>query len=84
MRIEARRGAYQPRTSPEPPFLSLKEAAEWLCISLSTLKRMVAKGELAALRVGARRKISASDLSAYIAKDILLPSEVEYDETMPT
>lgn len=61
----------------QPPFLSLKEAADWLCVSLSTLKRMVAKGELSTVRVGARRKISASALSAYVAKDIVLPSEVD-------
>ncbi len=62
--------------TPQPPFLSLPEAAEWLCVSRSTIKRLIAQGDLAAVRVGARRKIPASSLSAYVKKDILIPSEV--------
>jgi excisionase family DNA binding protein len=65
---------------PAPPFLSLRDAADWLCVSLPTLKRMIANAELRAVRVGARRKIPASYLSAYVARDILLPSEVSDDE----
>jgi excisionase family DNA binding protein len=61
---------------PAPPFLSLTAAADWLCVSVSTLKRMIAKGELTTVRVGARQKIPASQLAAYVAKDILLPSQV--------
>ncbi len=62
--------------SPSPPFLSLREAADWLCVSHSTLLRLVAKGELSAVWVGKRRKIPASCLSAYVARDILLPNQV--------
>ena len=58
-----------------PPFLSLREAADWLCVSLSTLKRLIAKGELSTVRVGARQKVPANHLAAYIAKDVLLPSQ---------
>ncbi len=61
---------------PAPPFLSLTEAADWLCVSVSTLKRLIAKGDLTTIRVGARQKIPASHLEAYVAKDILLPSQV--------
>src|SRR6478672_11708484 len=61
---------------PAPPFLSLTEAADWLCVSVSTLKRLIAKGYLTTIRVGARQKIAASHLEAYVAKDILLPSQV--------
>jgi excisionase family DNA binding protein len=61
---------------PAPPFLSLREAADWLCVSISTLKRLIAKGDLVTIRVGARRKISASHLAAYVSRDILLPSQV--------
>jgi len=61
--------------TPEPPFLSLREAADWLCVSLSTLKRMVARGELLAIRVGKHRKIPASSLAAYVGKDLLIPEE---------
>ena len=62
---------------PAPPFLSLREAADWLCVSLSTLKRLIGKGALETLRVGGRRKIPASVLAAYVARDILLPDEVK-------
>ena len=61
---------------PAPPFLSLTQAADWLCVSVSTLKRLIAKGDLTTIRVGARQKIPASHLEAYVAKDILLPSQV--------
>ena len=61
---------------PAPPFLSLREAAEWLCVSLPTLKRTIAKGDLNTVRVGKRRKVPASYLAAYVAKDILLPEQV--------
>jgi excisionase family DNA binding protein len=59
-----------------PPFLSLRESADWLCVSLSTLKRLIANRELSTIRVGARQKIPASTLAAYVARDILLPSQV--------
>ena len=64
--------ALGPPGTPQPPFLSLPEAAEWLCVSKSTVKRLIAKGDLVALRVGARRKIPASCLSAYVKRDILI------------
>src|SRR4051812_8709771 len=60
---------------PAPPFLSLTEAADWLCVSVSTLKRLLAKGELTTIRVGARQKVPASHLEVYVGKDILLPSQ---------
>jgi excisionase family DNA binding protein len=65
-----------PAQQPAPPFLSLREAADWLCVSISTLKRLIANGALSTIRVGARRKIPASALEAYVARDILLPSQV--------
>jgi excisionase family DNA binding protein len=64
------------QTGHVPPFLSLRESADWLCVSISTLKRLIANRELATLRVGARQKIPASTLAAYVARDILLPSQV--------
>jgi excisionase family DNA binding protein len=63
--------------SPSPPFLSLRQTADWLCVSLSTVKRLIAKGELTSVRVGARRKIPSSQLTAYVAKDILLPDQIK-------
>jgi excisionase family DNA binding protein len=61
---------------PGPPFLSLREAADWFDVSLSTLNRMIAKGDLATVRVGKRRKVPANYLAAYAATDILLPEQV--------
>jgi len=61
---------------PRPPLLSLREAADWLCVSPSTLKRTIAKGHLATVRVGKHRKVPASYLAAYVAKDVLLPDQV--------
>ena len=56
------------QAGPAPPFLSLREAADWLCVSRSTLKRMIAQGLLPTIRIGRRRKIPANALSAYVAK----------------
>lgn len=63
-------------TSPAPPFLSPKESAAWLCVHLSTLKRLVARVDLGTLRVGARRKIPASYLAAYVAREIMTTEQV--------
>lgn len=59
----------------EPPYLSLREAAEWLCVSLSTIKRMVARGTLSTVRIGERKKVPANVLEAYVARDILIPNQ---------
>jgi excisionase family DNA binding protein len=58
-----------------PPFLSLREAAGWLCVSLPTLKRTIAKDDLRTVRVGKHRKVPASYLAANVVKDILLPDQ---------
>ena len=68
---------------PRPPFLSLREAADWLCVSLSTMKRTIAKGHIATVRVGKHRKVPASYLAAYVAKDVLLPHQVVSIPTGP-
>jgi excisionase family DNA binding protein len=65
-----------PAQQPAPPFLSLREGADWLCVSISTLKRLIIKGDISTIRVGARQKIPAGHLAAYVARDILLPSQV--------
>jgi excisionase family DNA binding protein len=64
-----------PSSPPAPPFLSFREAAEWLCVSLSTLKRMVTKGNFDTVQVGKRRKIPANYLAAYVGRDLLIPKE---------
>jgi len=48
-----------------PPFFSLGAAAEWLGVSLSTVKRMVGRGDFATVRIGDRRKIPLSELRDY-------------------
>lgn len=58
-----------------PPFLSLRDAAEWLGASLSTVKRLIARGELTAVYVGKRRKIPAALLTAYISRDMSHPEQ---------
>jgi excisionase family DNA binding protein len=63
--------------SASPPFLSLREAAEWLCVSVSTIKRLIANSELPTVRIGKRQKISASTLAAYVSRDVLLPEQVQ-------
>ena len=40
------------------------------------MKRTIAKGDLATVRVGKHRKVPASYLAAYVAKDVLLPDQV--------
>ena len=57
--------------------VSLREAADWRCVSLSTVRRLLAKGELTSVRIGVRQKIPSSELRAYIAKDILLPDQIK-------
>jgi excisionase family DNA binding protein len=54
----------------------MREAADWLCVSRSTLKRMIAQGLLPTIRIGRRRKIPANALSAYVARDLTFPDEV--------
>lgn len=48
-----------------PPFVALPEAAEWLAVSLATLKRLLTRRELQAVRIGARRKIPLAELQRY-------------------
>jgi excisionase family DNA binding protein len=59
--------------TPAPPFLSLQDAADWLGISLSTIKRLIANGDIATLRVGERQRIPAAYLERYVMRDILVP-----------
>ncbi len=36
------------------PLLSIPETAEWLGVSVATVRRMIARGEIPALRIGPR------------------------------
>ena len=66
-----------PERTPGPPFLSLQEAADWLCVSMSTVKRLLNSGQLHAVRIGRRRKIPTDCLTAYAMAGILLPNQIE-------
>jgi excisionase family DNA binding protein len=59
---------------PTPPtLLSLDEAAAWLSVSKSTVKRLLDRGDLVAIRVGRRRKISADTLADYLRRGLADP-----------
>jgi excisionase family DNA binding protein len=66
------------RAGGQPPFLSFNEAARWLCVSLSTVKRLVACGDLVAVRIHKRRKISGGALRAYVTKDMMFPVVISF------
>ena len=63
-----------------PPFLALGAAAEWLDVSLSTLKRMVSRGDLATVRIGERRKIPLATLNNYALAKLIggIPGSTEF------
>ena len=67
---ESRACVFAQVVPPAPPFLSLKEAAVFLSVSLSTLNRLLVRGQLVAIRIGARRKIPAESLSVYLSQNI--------------
>lgn len=47
-------------------YLSIKEVADSLRVSESTVRRMIQSGELAAIRVRRQWRVSLSELSAYL------------------
>jgi len=49
-------------------FLSVSETARLLCISYSTVLRLIHSNELPAVMIGNRYKMKASDLVDYIQK----------------
>lgn len=46
--------------------LSVREAAERLSTSVSTVRRLVKRGELSALKVGFRLKIPEAEIQRYL------------------
>ena len=47
--------------------LTVAEVAEVLRVSGMTVYRLIEKGDLRALRIGARWRVSSADLDAYLA-----------------
>ena len=62
-------------TLPGSPFLTIAEAAHWLGVSVSTVKRLIAKGELVAVRIGGRRKIPNTSLMSYVTSECDVPRD---------
>jgi excisionase family DNA binding protein len=58
------------RTPPEP-LLSVTDAAAFLSVSAKTVRRLLARGELGASRVGRQLRISRSELLAYLRRQLL-------------
>lgn len=52
-----------------PVTLTMREAAVRLGLSLSTIRRLVATGELHAVRVGVRVLVRSEDLDALLRRD---------------
>ena len=47
------------------PWLSLRDAADYLCVSERTLERAIARGRLRSSTLGRRRILHRDDLDAY-------------------
>lgn len=54
---------------PESTLLRLSEVASVLRVSINTLKKMLANGEIGYVQVRGRRKIDASHLAEYVARN---------------
>lgn len=63
---EARRAAHDERMGSE--LVSKREAARSLGVSVRTLERLVAAGELSVVRVGRSVRVTRADLAAYVAR----------------
>jgi excisionase family DNA binding protein len=48
------------------PWLSLRAAAEYVCVSQRSVERAVAEGRLRSSTIGRRRVIHRSDLNAFV------------------
>ena len=51
------------------PLLSLNEAATLLAVSPKTLQRLVARGDLAVIRVGSSLRFSTGDPEAFVTRN---------------
>jgi excisionase family DNA binding protein len=53
-------------------FYSVKEAAEILCISLTTLEQLIAQGDLHIRRIGKRRLVPGKELEKLSRRDVTI------------
>lgn len=56
--------------------LTAAEVAEDLRVSTMTVYRLIRRGELPAVRVGRNYRVRAADLEAYLADQVVDPSEI--------
>jgi excisionase family DNA binding protein len=56
-----------------------EEVANWLRLDVVTVRRMIARGELGAYRIGNEFRCSLSDVQAYLEKRHI-PARVESEE----
>ena len=54
--------------------LPLKKVAEYLDVSLSTVRRLINEGGIRSHRVGGQLRVSLADLQSYVAASIQGPS----------
>ncbi len=57
-----------PHTQSEPPLLAVKEVARRLSISVKTVRRLVASGELPVHRIGRLVRIADTDLQRFVGQ----------------
>ncbi len=61
----------RPHAAAPEPLLSVADAAAHLQVSTKTVRRLLARGELGASRVGRQLRISRSELLAYLRRQLL-------------
>lgn len=64
---------HHPRAAPPEPLLSVAEAAAFLRVSARTVRRLLARSELGASRVGRQLRIGRAELLAYLRRGLLEP-----------
>ena len=62
---------HRPHAAAPEPLLSVADAAAHLRVSTKTVRRLLARGELGASRVGRQLRISRSELLAYLRRQLL-------------
>lgn len=55
-------------THPETQLLSVRAVAERLDVSTDTVRRLVATGQLPAIRIGVGVRVSASDFAVFVQR----------------
>lgn len=55
------------------PFLTTRQAAALLSVVEGTIRSLIARGELRAIRVGREYRIAVEDLDAYVAAHATCP-----------